>query len=301
MISVATNSGDETVAQERSIKAPRPALPQRVVLRPGPPPSGQSPSPAKKVALATKLPVAPRPLISPPIQPRGETARTANLLKLPIRSRRFAVRVALAATALSALILATALAMTLTRNAGAIISGAKQAERAGIKISTAEVTSDTVEADDQRATAETASSSLRSDLSWDALLGEVTAETEGHSRPTAEQLLASRFYELTFGPTGEVVAAAMPRDGRRYGPAPDELAALLNLTALEKLDLGDTIASVAVPIANRMPHLKVLTLHNQSNSAGFQRLVDIEELRLVDSNADPVELANLPVKVSYTH
>ena len=104
------------------------------------------------------------------------------------------------------------------------------------------------------------------------------------TRLTGANLLASRFYELHTDGEGHVISARMPtRDGnQRFGPTPDEVAALLELSHLERLDLGNTLASAAVPVANRHPHLKRLVLHNQSDDAPLRRLRDGVQVTLVE-------------------
>ena len=101
---------------------------------------------------------------------------------------------------------------------------------------------------------------------------------------TGASLLASRFYELQTDDEGRIVAARMPMrdDSQRFGPTMDEIAALLELPHLERLDLGNTLASAAVPVANRHPHLKVLVLHDQADAALLRRLKDGLEIVVED-------------------
>ena len=126
--------------------------------------------------------------------------------------------------------------------------------------------------------------------------------TDANRKPLAgAALLASRFYELERRPTGEIVAARMParESHQRFGPSTEEIKALLALGSLEQLDLGDTIASSAVPIANRHANLRVLVLSDQTDTASLGRLSGIQELRLINSDVDRMALADRGIRVVY--
>jgi len=149
------------------------------------------------------------------------------------------------------------------------------------------------------AEATAASADWQSPLTWEGLLAEPNFADDGTPSPAGAQLLASRFYEMEIDDQGRIIAARMPANehSRRFGPAMEEIEALAELPHLRRLDLGDTIASAAVPIANRHPNLKVLVLENQTDADALKRLRGVEELHLINSNIDCDELAANGIQV----
>ncbi len=123
--------------------------------------------------------------------------------------------------------------------------------------------------------------------------------------PTVEETLAAaslledRYYELQTDERGRVVGARMSADdqNKRFGPGIDEVEALTKLPYLQRLDLRNTLASVAVPIANRHPSVEVLVLEQQSDTNSLLKLQRIHELHLANSTVDAVKLSRRGIRV----
>lgn len=115
----------------------------------------------------------------------------------------------------------------------------------------------------------------------------------------AASLLEDRYYELQTDDEGRVVGARMSPDdqNKRFGPGIDEVEALTKLPHLQRLDLRNTLASVAVPIANRHPSVEVLVLEQQSDTNSLLKLQRIQELHLANSTVDAVKLSRRGIRV----
>ncbi len=271
---------------------------KRVFQRPCPPPSQSNraarvPSDASS---ALRLPMRPRPLEAPPVDPNqvAEPRSQTHAEQHDATSFRRFLLVGALATAMT--IVGVLVGAYCLSSEGATAKNSSQDESVTPSAGAEEENQTASQPD-----ATTTAADWQPYTNWEDLLDEPAAADAADDGVTltGKSLLGSRFYEMDADSQGHIVNVRMPTDGhnRRFGPTMDEIAALNELPHLQRLDFGDTIATAAVPIANRQRNVKVLVLENQSDAKTLRRLRHVEELHLKNSSIDATALAGCGIRL----